>query len=123
KGEKGTVIQYWKFSDERPKTDPDTGKLVLDENGKAVKEKVTLATPRMFMATVFNAAQVDNMPALEVSEQPQVQWDSIERAESILAKSGARIIHQESNRAFYSPGLDSIHIPSKTQFETAANYY
>lgn len=121
KGEKGTAVQYWKFSEEQTKLD-EKGKPVLDAKGKPVKETVMLERPRVFFATVFNGEQVDGLPPLEQKEQTQ-RWDAIERAEKILKASGAVIRHGEHDRAFYRPSTDSIHLPNKEQFPTADNYY
>jgi antirestriction protein ArdC/phage/plasmid primase-like uncharacterized protein len=119
KGEKGTPIQYWKFTEEQTKTD-DSGKPVLDGKGEPVKEEIRLERPRVFFATVFNAEQIDGLPAAQRKEQT---WDAIERAEQILKASGATIHHGENNRALYRLATDSIHLPDKAQFPTAANYY
>ncbi len=54
KGEKGTLVQYWKFSDTIPKLD-DKGKPVLDDNGKKKMITVKLERPKVFSAVVFNA--------------------------------------------------------------------
>ncbi|EPJ2694282.1 zincin-like metallopeptidase domain-containing protein [Vibrio cholerae] len=121
KGEKGTPVQYWKFSEEQNKLD-DNGKPVLDGQGKPVKETVMLERPRVFFATVFNGEQIDGMPPLEQKEKTQT-WDAVERAEHILKASGANIRHGEHDRAFYRPSTDSIHLPDKEQFPTADNYY
>ena len=120
KGEKGTPIQYWKFSDEQIKTDAD-GKPVLDAQGEPVKQSVKLERPRVFFATVFNAEQIDGLPPLQPRKQQD--WTAVERAEHILQASGAVIRHGEQNRAFYRPATDSIHMPDKGQFPTADNYY
>jgi antirestriction protein ArdC len=40
KGEKGTPVQYWKFSEEQNKVD-DSGRPVLDAKGEPVKETVS----------------------------------------------------------------------------------
>jgi len=44
-GERGTVIHYTKYEEERVKRDND-GKPVLDEQGKTVKETVKLIQPK-----------------------------------------------------------------------------
>ncbi|MDW2799583.1 zincin-like metallopeptidase domain-containing protein [Clostridium boliviensis] len=121
RGEKGTRIQYWKFTETRPVLD-ENGKPVLDENGKPVKEEVKLERPRVFYATVFNAQQIEGLPPLE-RKKKEIQWDPIERAERILQASEAKIYHGEIDRAFYRPSTDSIHLPAKDQFPTAAGYY
>jgi putative DNA primase/helicase len=120
KGEKGTPIQYWKFSDEQIKTDDD-GKPVLNAQGELVKQSVKLERPRVFMATVFNAEQIDGLAPLLARQQRD--WTAVERAEHILQASGADIRHGEQNRAFYKLATDSIHMPGKDQFPTADNYY
>jgi antirestriction protein ArdC len=119
KGEKGTPIQYWKFADERTKTDA-AGKPVRDAKGEPVKEQVRLEHARVFYATVFNAAQIDGLPL--PLPRPAQTWDAIARAESILQASGATIRHGERG-AFYRPATDSIHLPDKDQFASADGYY
>ncbi|RAP35262.1 DNA primase [Legionella quinlivanii] len=119
KGEKGTTIQYWKFHEEQIKQD-DAGKPVLDEHGNPLKVQVNLERPKVFYSTVFHASQIDNMPEL-ITKEPD--WSLIERAEKLLHNSGATIIHSEADRAFYRLSTDSIHLPPKEQFKSAANYY
>ncbi len=122
KGEKGTPVQYWKFTEEQTKRD-DQGKPVLDDNGKPVKLIAELERPRVFFATVFNAEQIDGLPPLERKEQPEHQWDAVERAEHILKASGAEIAHAPGDRAFYRPVSDSITLPERGQFPSADRYY
>ncbi|MBL7480309.1 zincin-like metallopeptidase domain-containing protein [Legionella bononiensis] len=119
KGEKGTTIQYWKFHEEQIKQDA-AGKPVLDEQGNPLKVQVNLERPKVFYATVFHASQIDNMPKL-ITKEPD--WSLIERAEKLLLNSGATITHSEADRAFYRLSTDSIHLPPKEQFKSAANYY
>jgi putative DNA primase/helicase len=119
KGEHGTAIQYWKFSEEHLRTD-EIGKPVLDAQGKPVKAEVRLERPRVFFATVFNAEQIDGLPPMQRREQT---WNAVERAEAILLASGAVIQHGGQNRAFYRLRTDSIHLPDKGQFPSADNYY
>lgn len=119
KGEKGTTIQYWKFHEEQTKHD-DAGNPVLDAQGNPLKVQVSLERPKVFYATVFHASQIDNMPEL-IAKEPD--WSLIERAEKLLHNSGATIIHSEADRAFYRLSTDSIHLPPKEQFKSAAKYY
>lgn len=114
KGEKGTPVQYWKFSEEREK---------LDEQGISSRETVPLERPRVFFATVFNAEQIDGLPPLSQQVPSRLSWEAIEQAEHILKTSGARIEHQAGNRAFYDLRADRITLPDKGQFELANRYY
>jgi len=121
KGEKGSHIVYWKFSDEKKATD-EQGRPILDEDGKQKTINVQLERPRSFTAVVFNASQIDGLPPLEarpVAPEPERHA----RAETILTNSGANINHEPGDRAFYSPGRDSITLPERNQFDTADNYY
>jgi len=119
KGEKGTGVQYWKFTEERTAKD-ENGQDKLDSNGDPIKQVVKLERPKVFYATVFNAEQIDGLPPLEKKEQT---WDPLERAEQILAASGASINHNGGGRAYYRPSSDSIHLPDRGQFPSADNYY
>lgn len=122
KGEKGTHIVYWKFTEERTLKGED-GRPVIDEaTGKEKKITVKLDRPRSFTAVVFNGSQFDGLPPLEA----RPQRDEPERhalAEKILENSGAKITHVDGDRAFYSPARDSITLPARNQFPTADNYY
>jgi putative DNA primase/helicase len=118
-GEKGTPIQYWKFSEEQIETGAN-GRPVFDAKGGPVKHLMLLERPRVFFASVFNAEQINGLPPIERKTQ---DWNAIERAEKILEVSGAAIHHDQQNRAFYRPATDSIHLPHQAQFPTADNYY
>jgi putative DNA primase/helicase len=120
KGEKGTSIQYWKFSEQQEVRDA-AGNPVRDAAGEVRSQPVPLERPRVFFATVFNAQQIDGMPPIERSKQQS--WEAHLLADSILRASGAAIHHGEANRAFYRPSTDSIHLPDKEQFEAADRYY
>lgn len=119
RGEKGTPIQYWKFSEERVRQDEE-GRPLLDEAGKPQKYTVSLERPALFMATVFNAAQIDGLPAHQHREP---QWQPVERAEQILRGCGARIQHGANDRAFYNPASDTIQLPDRASFQQAEGYY
>lgn len=120
KGEKGTLVQYWKFTEERIKRNDD-GSVVLDKDDNPVKETVQLERPKVFNAVVFNAEQIDGLPPMAVRQDKS--WNSIERAESILEASGAKISHDQVDRAFYRMSTDSIHLPQQAAFPSADRYY
>jgi antirestriction protein ArdC len=111
KGEHGSVVTYWKRTEEVVQKDPDTG--------EERKTEVAVEKPHPFSAVVFNGSQIDGIPALEPR---QSAWAPALRAESILAASGARIVHGGA-RACYVPSSDTIHLPPRDTFHTAAGYY
>ncbi|MCD5327952.1 zincin-like metallopeptidase domain-containing protein [Chromobacterium piscinae] len=108
---KGTQLQFWELTEEQVQTNAD---------GKLVKVKVPLKEPRSHIFTVFNAAQIEGMPALKL---PERNWQPIEMAEAILARSKVSIIHDQADRAFYHMAADEIHLPPQTSFADATRYY
>lgn len=122
RGEKGTTIQYWKFNEEKAVRGAD-GKPVKSASGKTLKDQTKLDRPRVFFASVFNAEQITGLPDLQKRERPAHEWDRIERAEHILKASGAIIHHKDQSQAFYSPGIDAITLPLRSQFKSQEGYY
>lgn len=121
KGEKSMMIQFVKTSDERTKRDA-SGKVLCDELGKPITEKMQLSHAIIRNAYVFNAAQIEGIPRLEL-EKPNGQWEPLERAEKLIASSGAIVSHENLGNAFYNPREDTITLPYKDWFSESAKYY
>ena len=119
KGEKGSLVQYWQFEEERVVRD-ESGKPVLDAEGRQRKEKVELERPRAFYAVVFNAEQIDGLAPIVTTTH---EWNPVERAEAILRASGAKITEEAGDRAYYRPSTDSITLPLRSQFPSADRFY
>ena len=119
RGEKGTLVQYWKFSDRVPVKDA-RGKPVRDGEGNKVYRTVQLEKPKVFSASVFNAEQIDGLPPLQIKTPG---WGRHERAEAVLQASGADIRYDQADRAFYRPATDRIHLPPRDSFKSADTYY
>lgn len=120
KGEKGTPLMFYSRLSERAKRD-DNGNVVKDIDGKTIKEKTLNERTIIRTFYVFNAKQIDGIPPLERQEPNQIEIN--ERAEALLITSGAEIIHQPSDNAFYTPIRDLIVLPEKGQFKSAEHYY
>ncbi len=116
KGEKGTHIEFWelKARPEEKREDP-----VAASADKTADESQRRWIHRVY--TVFNAKQIDGVPTFE-RPQPSA-FEVAQSGERILAKSGANIHHDQSDRAFYRPSTDSIHLPPKEAFQDAPGYY
>src|SRR5207253_600360 len=71
--------------------------------------------------TVFNAQQMDGIP--EHTPKQHTEFEIVQAGESILQNSGAEILHDQNDRAFYNRASDRIHLPPKAGFKTAADYY
>jgi len=114
KGEKATLIEFWKFHDEVEREDP--------ESGEKTRVRVQLERPKVFYANVFNAAQMDNVPTLEL-EPRRFEWEPLVMAERIMAQAGVPIFHDQLERAYYTATRDEVHLPPKSAFPDAARYY
>ncbi|WP_230383744.1 zincin-like metallopeptidase domain-containing protein [Pedobacter endophyticus] len=113
----------WALHPNYPKTDRDTsGKVLHDELGKPITEKIQLSHAIVRNAYVFNAAQIEGMPKLEL-KKPGGLWEPIERAEKLITSSGAIINHINSGNAFYDLRKDAITLPYKEWFSGADKYY
>ncbi len=119
KGEKGTMIEYWKWS-EREKVLDDNGKPVLDDKGVAKTRDVRLDRPRVFHAVVFNADQIDGFAPYIA---PEPTFSPVERAEQILKQGNVPIFHDQNDRAFYRSSTDQIHMPHQAAFKGQYEYY
>lgn len=112
KGEKGTQIEFWQFPKGKAKELEAAG----DPASTDAKDKFIY---RVY--TVFNASQVEGIPP----HTPRVrqEWEASQSAETILTNSGARIVHDQQDRAFYSRTSDDIHLPPRAAFKSAGEYY
>lgn len=119
KGEKGSLIQTFRFHDEKQLRDVE-GKPVKDDKGNVLIEQTKLNKPIIRTFVVFNAEQMTGLPPLERAAH---QWQPVDQVEKLLAASGAQIEHQQGNRAYYSPGQDRIVLPQKDQFPDPERYY
>jgi antirestriction protein ArdC/phage/plasmid primase-like uncharacterized protein len=121
KGEHGTPVQYWVFYEKVNKIDPVTGQPELDKKGNPVKVEAELEKPKVIISYVFNASQIDGIPPQERSAG--FAWDPHQRAEDILRHSGVPIIHDQRDRAYYSPQKDDIHLTPRDRFPSAEKFY
>ena len=124
-GEKSTNVFYWNWYDKATKKpfDEETVKGLSDEEKrKYIDENVR---PILKYYSVFNAEQCENFPELpppsEMPEEEQARRN--EAIERIISQSAAPVLSDGGNRAYYSPGDDSIHLPEIKQFKTIDDYY
>jgi antirestriction protein ArdC len=112
-GERGATVVY---ADRIVKTE-------TDDAGQSVER----AIPFLKAYTVFNVAQIENLPA-QYLPQPEPQaiegrgkLDLIEAAEAFVAATGA-VIRHGGDSAYYSPKLDLIQLPAPEAFRDAESY-
>jgi antirestriction protein ArdC len=109
-GERGTQIEYWQFPERNAAT-----------KGDDTRPGDLARGPIRRVYTVFNAQQIHGAPAYE--PKPRQEWEVVQSGEQILQHSGAKIHHDQDDRAFYSRGDDDIHLPLAAAFKSQADYY
>lgn len=121
KGERGTQIEFWdvktqpdgsKQTGESPEVPKDSEQTKNGEPGQRLIHRVY---------TVFNARQIEGLPALNPAVREP--FEVAEAGERILKNSGAKISHDQADRAFYDRQRDAIHLPPKEAFKDAPGYY
>jgi antirestriction protein ArdC len=110
-GEKGTQIEFWQAKAPAERTG--------DRNNDARDKDQPRLVRRVY--TVFNAKQIDGIPAY--APRQHSAFETAQAGERILANSGATIVHDQADQAFYRPGTDSIHLPPRNAFKDAPGYY
>ena len=126
KGERGTRIEYLRFP---PKEKTTHGKENPDKapNGAAAGDKQQ-EQPKISHHTyvVFNAEQVERMPALEqqLAKEPQ-QHEICERAERMIQDSNVKIDTPQSGHDYanYDKQRDTIELPNIEKFKSPEQYY
>ena len=110
KGEKGSLVVY---ANRITKTG-------TDDKGADIEVEI----PFMKGYTVFNAEQIDNLPAhFYATVQPlNNELERLDAVERFFANTQATIRHG-GNRAFYSPSLDVVQMPELATFRDRESYY
>ncbi len=111
KGEKGSLVVYANTIT-RTEQDADTG------------EDLERQIPFMKGYTVFNAEQVEGLPAhfYALQERTLDPVARIEKADSFFATTGADIRHG-GNQAYYTITEDRVQMPPFEAFRDAESYY
>lgn len=111
-GERGTPVVFFKRLDVHEQPDGQEG-----GDGEAVTRRI----PILRGFTAFHASQVDGMPAYQPPTLDEVPWQKPDAPELIVARSGVRV-RTSGDRAFYSPTLDFIGMPTASAFRSPESY-
>ena len=114
-GEKASYVEFWQFPN--PSLDVSTDKGPDKTDGQARDAR----SPIHRVYAVFNAEQINGIP--KRVQAVHQDWVSVQVGERILENSGAAILHDRNDLAFYDLKTDIIHLPSPGSFENAAGYY
>lgn len=110
KGEKAEQVVFWKVYQTREEKDG---------------EEVVHSIPVLKYYSVFHISQVDGVEPLEEPELKDTE--PIEEADAVLMdyikREGIKLEQEASDKAYYAPLMDVIHLPIIGQFTDAAEYY
>lgn len=123
KGAKGSYVLEWFFT-EYTKEDEDGNTICDDETGEPKMYKRWT----MKYEKVFNIEKDTNLkPRYDKKDAKQYDGEPIEVAENCLMNyiksQKVKLVHAESDRAYYSLLKDTIHLPTKKQFKVMEEYY
>lgn len=106
KGEKSTLVTFWKL-------------LEKDGDGDKVKK-----IPFLRYFNVFNLEQCEGIEIPGLDQIVRTEHERIEAAEAIVAAMPSRpAITHKGGRACYSPAIDVVTMPEMNRFTTAPAYY
>lgn len=111
KGEKATLVVFWKFASDSAETQEDG------------EETIPAGRSRLLFSrgySVFNASQVDGYTPKVQPDTPVIE--RIEQAEAFFKKIGANVRHG-GNQAYYAPASDHIQMPAFQAFRESVSYY
>ena len=123
KGASHKDIYFWKIR-YYVKKDAD-GNEIKDENGNPVTEMIPFLKP----IPVFHIDDCEGISArfAKTDELPVNHAEPSKEAESIfrdyISREGITFESDLSDRAYYSPVMDTIHLPLISQFSDTAEYY
>lgn len=125
KGCKSTTVVYWSTLYYQGDTliQEDLVKLMSAQefDSRGIKKVTVLRN-----YPVFNIAQTQGLPqelyqTSEIANVSPLQMD--ERAETFLLSTGAKVLFNNQNQAYYNPAKDMIILPYRSQFKSKESFY
>ncbi len=109
-GEKGNIVTYWNFINKTEKQEDGT-------------EKVK-SFPILRYYTVFHISQVEGVKPLKNVNFANMEVESAEDVKNTyFERESCRLFVEKSDRAYYSPSFDEVHVPELNQFENSDEFY
>ncbi|MCX8581275.1 hypothetical protein J3U18_06180 [Gilliamella sp. B3482] len=73
----------------------------------------------------YNVEQLDktSFDKLPPEIKPEKQWQENLKVEQFIASQGVKVLHNSPSNPRYDPKSHTIHMPDKSQYETAEGYY
>jgi antirestriction protein ArdC len=109
KGEKGTLIRYYREIDVEGK----------DKDGEPEMQK----RMKPYYSYVWNASQFDGLPMRPPIDMSKTADMMHAEAQAVVDRLGVPVLHDTNKRAYYDSRKDEIHLPPKEQFRTKGDYW
>lgn len=118
KGEKSASVEYWAYYDLKEKKLLSWQEVRDKLNEDPHYEKNLQLRFRVY--SVFNAQQIDGIPALE--ERPQTDIGTLRAHRDTLIRNMGIGYSEYGSRAFYSPSADTVTLPPEASFDDTYSY-
>lgn len=115
KGAKSYPIYFWTYV-EKKSSKREEGQNEIEENGKK-------HYPIFKYYRVFHQSQIEGIEFPEITNKAHVLNTSCEEFIDKYSKEVEINIVKGSDKAYYSPSMDLISVPDKSQFENLDEYY
>ena len=116
KGEKSEFVVFWKWPETREQK---------EDGEEDTSNRKEWRGPVLKYYRVFHESQIEGLPPSE--DEGLYDTDPIADADSLLKgyveSEGIKVEIELSNRAYYSPALDTIHLPDIRQYRHPEEYY
>ena len=124
KGEKATHVLFYKFDDEREKTQAGApNQPASSPEGTAERDRPRPPMVRCY--AVFNVEQADGLKLDRTGDDltKEPEWKAHQTAERVIQESGIHVAHVRGDRVFYNLQTDTVTLPEREQFASANGYY
>ncbi len=119
KGAKGVPVEYWAF------VDPKLQKMLSWEDVRTIQatdpERFNLLELRYRISTVFNAADLEGIPAYEKPEA-LIATKEVLRCRDTILRNMQLAYREQGGAAYYSPLSDQVTLPPMDSFESEYGY-
>jgi len=114
KGAHGFPVVFWKFLE-----------ATAEPDGEGEQTSRRDRVPLLRYYTVFNLEQTEGVPAGKIPTLEIHHFDPLEACERIVAEMPQRpeIRHTTEARAYYRPATDTVTMPLRESFHSAAKYF
>lgn len=118
KGEKARTVVFYKYIDRVEEQEDGNGNLV---------EVVTGSFPILKGYSVFHIDQTEGIAPRYANEPNEYDNEANESAERVVAeyvqREELKLFVEQSDRAYYRPSTDEVHVPLMKQYDVVEEYY